>query len=193
MLVNDLDKNRLTKANWLKAVKDCLFSLGFQDAWTNENVNETYLLRFVKQKLIENFRQEWLFKVQTSDRFSTYRLFKVVHQAEKYINDITIKKFRDCLIRFRFGINELAANKRYHAVSNTCPFCPESVENEDHFLCECPAYSIVRTKYLHVLLKDIPLPDVGKILSVPDAKQNRKLAMYIFYALKEREQLLDSL
>ena len=29
-----------------------------------------------------------------------------------------------------------------------CPFCPQAVENEFHFMFTCPIYSHLRTKYL---------------------------------------------
>ena len=109
------------------------------------------------------------------------------------MNDITIKKFRDCLIRFRFGINELAANKRYHVISDKCPFCPDKVEDEDHFLFICPAYTKLRLKFLHQLLGDTTNPSLRDMMTCSDAEYNRKLAMFVFYAFKERDQLLEGL
>ena len=58
-------------------------------------------------KLISFCQEEWHTKISNSDRFSTYRSFKSIHVAEKYLNDITIKFFRDTSIRLRLGINEL--------------------------------------------------------------------------------------
>ena len=63
--------------------------------------------------MIQRFKLEWSTKILNSDRFATYLLFKSVHQAEKYLNDITVKKFRDTLIRLRLGINELGVSKRF--------------------------------------------------------------------------------
>ena len=78
--------------------------------------------------MIQLFKLEWNTKISNSDRFATYLLFKSVHQAEKYLNDITIKKFRDTLIRLRLGINELGVNKRFQPENaiKTCPFCQVS-------------------------------------------------------------------
>ena len=81
--------------------------------------------------MIQRFKLEWSTKISNSDRFATYLLFKSVHQEEKYLNDITIKKFRDTLIRLRFGINELGVNKRFQPerATKTCPFCPGVLED----------------------------------------------------------------
>ena len=46
------------------------------------------------------------------------------------------KKFRDALVRLRFGINELCVNKRYESeniVNKDCAFCPDILEDEMHF------------------------------------------------------------
>ena len=65
------------------------------------------------KKMIERFELERSAKISDSDRFSTYHIFKSVLQAGKYFNDITIKKFRDTLIRLRLGINEMGLNKLF--------------------------------------------------------------------------------
>ena len=78
---------------------------------TGEVANETAFLSAFKCKMIERFQQEWYSKVSSSERFATYCTFKSSHVAETYLNDITIKKFRDALVRLRFGINELRVNK----------------------------------------------------------------------------------
>ena len=103
-----------------------------------------------KTKTIERFELLWSTKISDSDRFSTYRIFTSVLQAEKYLNDITIKKLRNVLIRQRLGINELGITKRFkpESVNKTCPFCPDVLEDEFHLLFTCPVYADIRHKYL---------------------------------------------
>ena len=106
MLQNDLDRNVSNRTrNWAGDIKRCLESYGFQDVWTAGVVNETSCLCSFKRKMVERFQQEWYTKVSSSDRFTTYSMFKSSHVAEKYI--LTINKFWDTLVRLRFGINEL--------------------------------------------------------------------------------------
>ena len=194
MLENSLLVNGRNHDNWVKSVKDCLLSLGFENAWTTGVTHERAFLSSVKRKLIENFQQEWFAKISSSERFSTYRLFKEVHQGEKYINDITIKKFRDSLIRLRFGINELGVNKRYQIVTDTsknCPFCPEELEDESHFLFHCQTYTDLRNKYLLDLSSNGEDPTIVTALLNQSIDVNRKIAMFTFYALKHREETLQ--
>ena len=93
MLENDLVKCTSTSTSNLAGnIKHCLESYGFQDVWTDGVVNEASFLSLFKRKMVERFQEEWHTKIYNSDRFSTYRIFKLLQGAEKYLNDITIKK-----------------------------------------------------------------------------------------------------
>ena len=141
--------------------------------------------------MVERFQEEWHTKISNSDRFSTYRSFKSIHVAEKYLNDITIKTFRDTLIRLRFGINELKVNKRYgsdNVTNKNCSFCPGLLEDESHFLFHCPVYPAIRLKYI-AEFTEMPRT-LNQLLETPSTFVSRKVAMYTFYALKCREKLL---
>ena len=140
--------------------------------------------------MVERFQEERHTEISSSDRFSTYRSFKSIHVAEKYLNDITIKKKGggDILIRLRFGINELKVNKRYgsdNVTNKNCSFCPGLLEDESHFLFHCPVYSAIRQKYI-TEFTEMPRT-VNQLLETPSTFV---LAMYTFYALKCREKLL---
>ena len=67
--------------------------------------------------------------------------------------------FRDTLIRLRLGINDLGVNKRFLCdsfVNKNCPFCPDILEEESHFLFWCPANDDARRKYLsHIIVPDM--------------------------------------
>ena len=91
--------NRTIKSSdWARNIKNCLKTNGFQDVWTEGRVNhEAAFLSPLRQQMIR-FKQEWSTKISNSDIFSTYRLFKSVHQPDNYHNDITVNTFRDTLI-----------------------------------------------------------------------------------------------
>ena len=141
--------------------------------------------------MVERFQEEWHTKISNSARFSTYCSFKSIHAAEKYLNDITIKKFRDTLIRLRFGINELKVNKHYgsdNVTNKNCSFCAGLLEDESHFLFHCPVYSAIRQKYI-AEFTEMPRT-FNQLLETPSTSVSRKVAMYTFYALRFREKLL---
>ena len=98
--------------NWAKGNKEYLESYGFHDDWLNGKVSDkTAFLSSFKNRMIGRFREEWDSKISTSDRFSTYHVFKVTHQKGKSLDSITIKKFRDALIKLHLGICEIGVNK----------------------------------------------------------------------------------
>ena len=144
--------------------------------------------------MIERFKQEWFTKISESERFSTYFSFKSVHQLETYLNAITIKKFRDTLIRLRLGINDLGVNKRFLCdsfVNKNCPFCPDILGDESHFLFCCPAYDDARRKYLSHIIVPNTVHSLNSVFDNASTEQLRKLAKKIKnYALKYREELL---
>ena len=103
MLQNSLDtEDRGKRSNWSGSIKEYFQSYGFQDVWSQGGVsNEAAFLSAIRQKMKQRFKLEWSTKISNSDRFATYFLFRSVHQAEKYLNDITVKTFRDTLLRLR--------------------------------------------------------------------------------------------
>ena len=149
--------------------------------------------------MVERFQEEWHTKIFNSDRFGTYRIFKLLHGAEKKkkkeenLNDITIKKIRYALVRLRFGINELKVNKRYESqniANKNCSFCPGFLEDETHFLSHCPVYTTIRQEYIAEFTDQEIKPLLKTLLEALSASVSRKVAMYTFYALKCREERL---
>ena len=194
MLRDSLIMNTKKISNWAGSVKDCLESCGFQDVWTSGRVdNEKAFLSSVKQRMIERFKQEWNANISDSDRFSTYDSFKSVYQLETFLNTITIKKFRDALIRLRLGWIELGVHTRFKCdsfVNKNCSFCPNILDDEPHFLFCCPAYADIRRKYLWEINIHCTTPSLSSVFENPRTVLLRKLAMFAFYALKHREELL---
>ena len=114
----------------------------------------------------------------------------MTHQKKKYLDSITIKKFRDALIKLRLGICEIGVNKRYqhtNTVNQNCPFCRNNLESEYHFLFKCPLYSNIRLKYIPTLTGGLSLKSV---LTDHTSDNMRNIAMLIFYALKRREEVI---
>ena len=138
--------------------------------------------------MISLFRVEWIRKISTSERFTTLSIFRSVNQAERYLNDITIKKFRHYL-RFRLGMDELGVNVRYqreaHANRN-CPFYPHCVEDERHFVFGCPTDQHIRDKYITHYIEKNGQPTFSIFLVNPTIELSTKFAMFIVYALKAK-------
>lgn len=177
------------KHSWSSAVKRCLDMYGFSEVWMNDGVGDVKLfLKIFKVRMIDCYKQNWSAKLFDSDRFQTYRSFKLLLQPEKYLQDLTIAKFRRAFVWFRLGVNVLNANNLHQNCSKLCPFC-EVVEDERHFLHTCPKYDILREKYiLKYSINGAETPLV-LLLQSENMYVTRSVAMYIYYALKTREEL----
>ena len=88
----------------------------------------------------------------------------------------------------RFGINELRVNKRYESENIVNKDCAGILEDETHFLFHCPLYSSIRHKHISEFMAQEALPTLKVLLEAPSALVSRKVAMYVFYALKLREE-----
>ena len=188
MTIHERDEND-KRIGWYTAVKRCLADNGFLKVWEDGGTtDEKAFLRKLKDKLVFNFEQSWLQRMESSERFSSYKTFKKVFLAELYLNDITVKKFRDALIRFRLGLNNLKVNRRFSQSNfdKNCDFCEDVLEDEQHFLFECHKYEPIREKYLHRYF-NLDVITVAELLQTLDLICIRQLAMYIYYGLEMRK------
>ena len=95
----------------------------------------------LQNKFVENWKQE----IATKPKLRTYRIFKNTFETEKYVNFLHKKCLRSLTAQFRVGILPLAIEtgrfKRVILEERFCYSCPQSVEDEMHFLLECPTYT----------------------------------------------------
>ena len=178
--------------NWVCSIKYALDHYGFSHVWLNGVGNESLFLKLFKQRMIDCFKQSWDEKVRESERFATYRSFKELHQTEIYLSEITLSKFRNVFVKLRFGINDLLINKRYSNTTKNCHFCGR-LEDELHVLFFCPGYRTLREKYIarHINETNSRVPVTLKcLLQSPNTTVIRDVAMFMYYALKRREETL---
>ena len=75
--------------------------------------------------------------------------FKTTPGFEKYLDEITCVKERTALTKFRISNSVLMIEKGRHQNIDKnlrfCPFCVDKVEDEKHFLIECPVYKFIRS------------------------------------------------
>ena len=63
------------KPNWCTILKDLLFTLGMYDAWYFQEIGNTdYILYIVKQRLCDQFVQNWQGRLQQSNRARCYKI-----------------------------------------------------------------------------------------------------------------------
>ena len=85
------------------------------------------------------------------ERYVTYRCSKKLFEAERYLSDIDIFCVRVALTQLRLGVLPINNNMYRYSdcpINRNCVFCPDVVENEDHFHLVCPLYIDLRNRFL---------------------------------------------
>ena len=85
---------------------------------------------------------------------------------------------------------------RHHGLprhDRLCRLCKDEVENEIHFMLQCPVYETLRQNYL--LRKYYIFPNVNTfniLMSSHSETLIHNVATYLYYAFKLRQRLLES-
>lgn len=192
-LAYEREKRELNKPNgWGHNLKRKLEENGYGYVWLNEGVNNfNSFCKAFRQTLIDQFWQTQHDKITSKERFATYSNLKQDHIRENYLENINITKFRKTLTRARFGVIGIRKNDKYKnpdAITQ-CPFCSEE-ETEEHLLLKCPAYKELRTKYLERYWITLNNTTVRDLLGSKHQEIQQTTALYIFYALKRRDNLI---
>ena len=77
-----------------------------------------------------------------------YNLYKSDKDIEEYVKLPVQKYHRSLFAQFRFGILplqiEVGRFRNMQLNERICPICSSAVEDEIHFLCQCPLYNHLR-------------------------------------------------
>ena len=77
-----------------------------------------------------------------------YALFKTTPGFQKYLDEIGCVRERIALTKLRLSNHCLMIEKGRHSdidrAIRFCPFCPDVVEDEKHFLLRCKTYNHIR-------------------------------------------------
>ena len=113
------------------------------------------------QRMIDIFHQEAFSDIQRSDsKLRTYSLLKLKPGFENYLREIVSVKERTALTKLRLSNHMLMIEKGRHQNLDRnlrfCPFCPNVIEDEMHFLLKCTPYQHLRSEFLCKAKKCIP-------------------------------------
>ena len=110
------------------------------DIWTDLSV--------FKQRLLDQFQQDWSASITSIERFEFYSIFKQSIRTEKYIDFLQLRCFREAYIKFRFGISPIIVHRlRYKndiIPRDLCPVYKDEIEDESHVLFSYKAYEDFR-------------------------------------------------
>ena len=142
-----------------------------------------------------------------SPKACTYNTIKNRVCLEAYFETITNKKHRTGLTRFRLSNHDLLIEKGMHMrprldrSDRKCFICKDKVENERHFIVECPAYEKERKELFDCCYEKCPTFEYIHteeqkfifIMTNEDIFINKKLGKYIFECFKIRQCLKETI
>jgi hypothetical protein len=132
--------------NWSAEVKQILDKIGMSECFHECRIVD---LKIVMSKLNEINLSRWKDEIQNKPKLRTYILFKDDLETAMYVKYCENRRRRSLIAQFRSGILQLNIELgRFRNISlenRLCEMCNHGViENEMHFLCECPAYELNR-------------------------------------------------
>ena len=108
-----------------------------------------------KQRLIDEFTQKWISNTANNSVLDLYRYVKTEFGYANYLDHVRNKSLRHEITKIRvsshtlriqtgrYGRNRLERNERL------CMYCDNRlIDDEYHFICECPKLDYIRAKYI---------------------------------------------
>ena len=195
-MLHDMDQ-AANSVNWASLVRHLLLSLGFYEVWLNQGVgNYKSFLSLLKQRLTDTFIQNWMARLGESTRADFYKTF-ARFQMQPYLEKVNICKFSQAFSKLRVSSHrlEIEAGRwtKPRAIprdDRKCHIC-EILEDEFHFVIECPMYLELRKRYISKYYWK--KPSMFKFIELINSSNTsciRKLCTYIFHAFKLRSELL---
>ena len=157
---NDAIKENLS---WISGIKGHLERNGMFGLFLNDYMDSpNFIHKKLYQTLLDEFHQNAFATIRDeSSKLRTFALAKTEIGLENYLHDIRNVKLRTHLTRFRLSNHKLMIEVGRHSgipkEQRYCPFCPNMVETEIHFLLDCSLYDPMRTRLIEHVNRVNPL------------------------------------
>lgn len=196
MMLNDME-SRPNITNWASLVHHLLVTMGFGEVWLQQGVgNYNKFILVFKQRLTDNFIQNWHSRIEESSRAVFYRSFGTF-DFQSYLDKINVNKYIHAFCKLRMSSHRLAIESgrwvrpnRIPIDDRKCSLC-QVLEDEYHFVIECPLYEELRRKYISKYFWKRPsMYKFVELINSQNASCLRKLCIFIYQAFKLRTDIL---
>lgn len=147
--------------SWDQSIKSLLESNGMLNFYVDDPALEyPFVFKKLYQRLYDNFHETTFGAInEISSKLRTYALFKTEPGLEKYLTDVKNVSIRQHVTKFRLSNHRLAIETGRHdgtaPEARYCPFCPNEIEDEAHFLFKCSTLRHLRLRYLEPIKRGI--------------------------------------
>ena len=180
--------------NWAKGIKSILYEVGHYEVWEDGIVydKEKFLYEFT-QRLYDNMINSIHVQIAASTKFQDYLQFKPYFEYECYLDSIINVRYRKIITQFRLSSHNLEIERGRHSnvarERRICKLCNlQAIENEYHFLLDCPYYNDLRKKY--ILIFYISNNSVFHFCKLMSQTKNtglmQNIGKYLMFAFKRR-------
>jgi hypothetical protein len=146
---------RAKKQEWCWQTRRLLFELGMKDVWENEEVGDKteWKRRVVKAIQVKGLR-EWRARLAMKSKLWLYRQIKEAPKKEHYLEMWRRRVSRTVRLRAGVAALQVELGRRWKKTrgQRICKECDQGkVEDEIHFLVECPVWAIHRASMWEAL------------------------------------------
>ena len=187
---------------WYSRINHSLAEIGLQYITQGNDITPPPHITFF-QREIDIFHQNSFAEINgENSKLRTYKLFKTSIQQEPYLTEIKNVKDRITMTKFRLSDHKIMIEKgRHHNIRKElrfCKFCPNTIEDEIHFLMSCTMFT-TRRETLMTKIKEKINPFVFRNMSknekfnflMEDISAAPLVAKYLTHTLELREFLLN--
>ncbi|XP_071139805.1 uncharacterized protein [Mytilus edulis] len=140
-------------SKWIVCIEKTLNNCGLSEYWLSQSVPKNVVIsNLVKQCLCDQFKQTWVTTVYDSAKCLNYRIFKTIHNFERYIVDLPYD-LRKAYCNFRCMNHKLPIEQgrfwgveRDDRICDLCNLC--EIGDEFHYLFKCTFFSNERKRLL---------------------------------------------
>ena len=155
--------------------------------------DESKFLSILKQRLKDNFIQNWNERLEASSRALFYRVI-ANFSFQPYLEIVTIAKFRVALSRLRTSSHRLKIEtgrwknpNQVPIIDRKCQIC-NKLEDGHHFLTECVLYNDSRKLLIKpYFIKNSSMFKTIELVKSENTQILRKLAVYTFKAFEQHK------
>ena len=166
--------------------------------WLNPySIEPTIFVGIFKQRLIDEFTQKWISDMANNSVLDLYKYVKTEFGYANYLDHVRNKSLRHEITKIRvsshtlriqtgrYGRNRLERNERL------CIYCDSRlIDDEYHFICECPTLDYIRAKYIKDYYPTRPnAHKLCQLLSTQNKVDIINLGKFIKEAFQTRKRL----
>ena len=196
--------------SWLNCIQTIFKFLNIEHLYLNAtSYKHTYIINKIRHKLKMKLIDIWFkdinndikSKAKVGNKLRTYRKFKYIYQLEPYLN-IGSENQRKYLTKLRLSDHDLNIERgRYTNLEihqRICYMCKNEVEDEKHFLLNCPNLEEIRKPFIEEIndkycnFKNLCIDNKFLWLMSNEDTSVIKLLLKLVVELKEKRNVLIS-